>query len=64
MANLNYGAVGYLGLLVMLGATISGISRVVSGGNFIEIISGSFGYPRAKYQKRNQRRKLVDLNVV
>lgn len=62
MANVNFGAMGYLGLLVALGATIGGISRVVSGGNFIEIVSGNFGYPpNLGYQKNSQSSRLINV---
>jgi hypothetical protein len=54
MAELNYGSFLYTGMVIVLGATIGGISRVINGGSFIEIIGNNFGGPRTKNQRKSE----------
>lgn len=54
MANVNLGAVLLTGFVVVGGAMIGGISRLLNGGSFIEI-AGSLPWAKGgnKKQKRN-----------
>lgn len=40
MANVNVGAILLTGIVVVGGAMIGGIARLLNGGNFIEIVGG------------------------
>jgi hypothetical protein len=53
MANINIGAVLLTGIVVVGGAMIGGISRLLNGGSFIEVSQGwPFKATRNKQQKR------------
>jgi hypothetical protein len=54
MAELNFSSLLYTGMVIVLGATIGGISRVVSGGNFIEVLANNFGGPRSRNQRKSE----------
>lgn len=53
MANVNVGAVLMAGIIIVGGATISGISRLINGGSFLEV----YGLPWFKSNTKRQRRK-------
>lgn len=40
MANVNFGALLLTGFVIVGGAMIGGISRLINGGNFIEVVGG------------------------
>lgn len=52
MANINVGAILLTGVVVVGGAMIGGIARLLNGGNFIEIVGG---LPWFKSGKKKQR---------
>lgn len=55
MASVNYGSIIFTGIVILMGATIGGISRVLNGGNFLEIIKGNpWGGPRNKKQRKSE----------
>lgn len=52
MANINVGALILTGFVIFSGALIGGISRLVNGGNFIEIAAGGFPWLRNGLKKQ------------
>lgn len=54
MANVNVGAVILTGFVIVGGAMIGGIARLLNGGSFIEIYQGwpFFKNTKSKQQKR------------
>lgn len=54
MANVNLGAILLTGFVVVGGAMIGGISRLLNGGNFIEI-AGSLPWFRTRNMKQKRR---------
>lgn len=58
MANVNVGAVILTGIVVVGGAMIGGIGRLLNGGSFIEIYQG---FPFLK-TTRNKQQKRESIN--
>lgn len=58
MANINVGAVLLTGIVIVGGAMIGGIGRLINGGNFIEVYGNSIPWLKSDYNKR-QKRELI-----
>lgn len=56
MANINVGAILLTGFVVVGGAMIGGISRMLNGGSFVEIAGG---LPWFRTGNKKQKRKLT-----
>lgn len=56
LANINLGALMLTGVVVVGGAMISGISRLVNGGSFIEVAGG---IPWFRNKKQKSIHKLI-----
>lgn len=56
MANVNVGAILLTGFVVIGGAMIGGISRMLNGGSFVEIAGGP-GFPWFRTGNKKQKRK-------
>lgn len=54
MANVNVGAVILTGIVIVGGAMIGGISRIINGGSFIEVTQG---WPFLKTTKNKQQKR-------
>lgn len=52
MANVNVGALLLTGFVIVGGAMIGGISRLVNGGSFLEVIGNGLPFLRNKKQRR------------
>jgi hypothetical protein len=57
MANVNVGAVLLTGFVIVGGAMIGGISRLLSGGNFIEV-AGNLPWFRTGPKKQKREKSL------
>lgn len=54
MANVNVGAILLTGIIVVGGAMIGGIARLINGGSFLEV----YGLPWFKSRNKRQKGKL------
>jgi hypothetical protein len=58
MANINMGAILLTGFVVVGGAMIGGISRLLSGGNFVEIAGALPWFRSGQKKQKSEYKKL------
>lgn len=62
MANINVGAVLLTGIVVVGGAMIGGIARLLGGGSFIEIIGGLPWFRSRDKKQRESEFATISIN--